>query len=130
MFNLTVSEAHTYYVGQDGWLVHNDNGCIVALRGFKRADFQAGGDTFSITKERMTHFLERHHPSYWDGSVKTTQTFFDESLNVQDITNLVKQTGTRSGTNERFTYNATIDGTTYRATTVSGKVVQFFPLPK
>ncbi|WP_337193169.1 polymorphic toxin-type HINT domain-containing protein [Deinococcus xianganensis] len=23
MFNLTVSEAHTYYVGQDGWLVHN-----------------------------------------------------------------------------------------------------------
>jgi len=26
MFNLTVSEAHTYYVGQDGWLVHN-SGC-------------------------------------------------------------------------------------------------------
>jgi len=23
MFNLTVSEAHTYYVGNDGWLVHN-----------------------------------------------------------------------------------------------------------
>ncbi|MCD0177263.1 hypothetical protein IHN32_15055 [Deinococcus sp. 14RED07] len=23
MFNLTVSEAHTYYVGQEGWLVHN-----------------------------------------------------------------------------------------------------------
>ncbi|GAA0519848.1 polymorphic toxin-type HINT domain-containing protein [Deinococcus depolymerans] len=23
MFNLTVSEAHTYYVGQDGWLAHN-----------------------------------------------------------------------------------------------------------
>lgn len=23
MFNLTVDEAHTYYVGQDGWLVHN-----------------------------------------------------------------------------------------------------------
>lgn len=25
MFNLTVSEAHTFYVGQDGWLVHNCN---------------------------------------------------------------------------------------------------------
>ncbi|GGR45929.1 hypothetical protein GCM10008959_03660 [Deinococcus seoulensis] len=23
MFNFTVSEAHTYYVGNDGWLVHN-----------------------------------------------------------------------------------------------------------
>jgi len=28
MFNLTVSEAHTYYVGQDGWLVHNSGGTI------------------------------------------------------------------------------------------------------
>ncbi|UBV44770.1 HINT domain-containing protein (plasmid) [Deinococcus taeanensis] len=26
MFNLTISEAHTYYVGQAGWLVHNANG--------------------------------------------------------------------------------------------------------
>ena len=26
MFNLTVSEAHTYYVGQQGWLVHNASG--------------------------------------------------------------------------------------------------------
>ncbi|WP_230285589.1 polymorphic toxin-type HINT domain-containing protein [Deinococcus sp. 23YEL01] len=26
MFNLTVSEAHTYYVGNDGWLVHNGGG--------------------------------------------------------------------------------------------------------
>ncbi|WP_260177123.1 HINT domain-containing protein [Deinococcus metallilatus] len=25
MFNLTVSEAHTYYVGTQGWLVHNCN---------------------------------------------------------------------------------------------------------
>ncbi|GAA0501059.1 polymorphic toxin-type HINT domain-containing protein [Deinococcus depolymerans] len=25
MFNLTVSEAHTYYVGDDGWLVHNSS---------------------------------------------------------------------------------------------------------
>ena len=26
MFNLTVSETHTYYVGQQGWLVHNASG--------------------------------------------------------------------------------------------------------
>lgn len=25
MFNLTVDTAHTFYVGQDGWLVHNQN---------------------------------------------------------------------------------------------------------
>lgn len=34
MFNLTVSEAHTYYVGQDGWLVHN---CGPSLDDLSRA---------------------------------------------------------------------------------------------
>ncbi len=32
MFNLTVSEAHTFYVGQNGWLVHNcDNHIILGF---------------------------------------------------------------------------------------------------
>lgn len=35
MFNLTVDEAHTFYVGQNGWLVHNA-GCLTpgAIRAF------------------------------------------------------------------------------------------------
>ncbi|WP_235910277.1 polymorphic toxin-type HINT domain-containing protein [Deinococcus kurensis] len=38
MFNLTVSEAHTYYVGQEGWLVHNANGsCGLTFLGTKNA---------------------------------------------------------------------------------------------
>ena len=28
MYNLTVAEAHTFFVGQGVWLVHNANGCI------------------------------------------------------------------------------------------------------
>jgi len=37
MFNLTVSEAHTYYVGQDGWLVHNENtSCLMTGNGISR----------------------------------------------------------------------------------------------
>ncbi|MBZ9751733.1 hypothetical protein K7W42_12770 [Deinococcus sp. HMF7604] len=36
MFNLTVDEAHTYYVGQDGWLVHNEgNGLTNIPQGTK-----------------------------------------------------------------------------------------------
>jgi len=30
MFNLTVNEAHTFYVGQNGWLVYNCLGTQVA----------------------------------------------------------------------------------------------------
>lgn len=35
MFNLTVSEAHTYYVGQDGWLVHNGGWCDHVVLGWR-----------------------------------------------------------------------------------------------
>ena len=31
MFNLTVDEAHTFYVGQEGWLVHNASGPIIPI---------------------------------------------------------------------------------------------------
>ncbi|WP_186805500.1 polymorphic toxin-type HINT domain-containing protein [Deinococcus metallilatus] len=35
MFNLTVSEAHTFYVGRDGWLVHNGgNGISSVPKGY------------------------------------------------------------------------------------------------
>ncbi|MCA0328008.1 MAG: filamentous hemagglutinin family protein [Proteobacteria bacterium] len=32
MFNLTIDKAHTFYVGQDGWLVHNGDGCVLPLK--------------------------------------------------------------------------------------------------
>lgn len=35
MFNLTVSEAHTFYVGTNGWLVHNQNGSQPRFEGPK-----------------------------------------------------------------------------------------------
>ncbi|WP_424949461.1 hypothetical protein [Deinococcus sp.] len=38
MFNLTVDEAHTFYVGENGWLVHNQN---------KYASFSSNWGSFS-----------------------------------------------------------------------------------
>ena len=134
MYNMTVADAHTYTVGDDEWVVHN--ACIPALRNFGRKDFYAGGEKFSLTRERLVHVLERHHPQYWDGSVKTVQTFLDEDLSIDDVTDLVKSTiqkgfDTRVAASRRstFTYQAIIDGVTYQARTEYGKVVQFFSLP-
>jgi hypothetical protein len=105
VYNLTVATAHTYFVGDGQWLVHN-----------------------------MRHILSRHHPDFWDGSVKATQTFFDSALSADDIADLVKQTiqnGHSTRVRERltFTYEATINGVTYRARTVYSKVVQFYRTP-
>lgn len=33
MYNLTVAEAHTFFVGEEGWLVHNANPCVLARTG-------------------------------------------------------------------------------------------------
>ncbi|WP_221091437.1 polymorphic toxin-type HINT domain-containing protein [Deinococcus aquaedulcis] len=41
MFNLTVSEAHTYYVGKDSWLVHN------ASTGFDFKGVTSGSDVYN-----------------------------------------------------------------------------------
>lgn len=47
MFNLTVSEAHTYYVGQDGWLVHNQS-----INQFDLVPYRPSNSAFG---------LENHH---------------------------------------------------------------------
>ena len=131
---MTVADAHTYAVGDGEWVVHN--ACIPALRNFERKDFYAGGEKFSLTRERLAHVLERHHPQYWDGSVKTVQTFLDEDLSMDDVTDLIKgtiqqgfDTRVAAGRRATFTYQAIIDGITYQARTEYGKVVQFFSLP-
>ncbi|WP_221090939.1 polymorphic toxin-type HINT domain-containing protein [Deinococcus aquaedulcis] len=65
MFNLTVSEAHTYYVGQDGWLVHNAGGSTTVYRG---TDF---GIEYDIYRE--TGFLlsdsarSAYREALWEG---------------------------------------------------------------
>ncbi|WP_229778747.1 polymorphic toxin-type HINT domain-containing protein [Deinococcus knuensis] len=75
MFNLTVSEAHTYYVGQDGWLVHNTS-CLTpgAVRAFAKnlpnmsfddikaqaeaLGFTAKGPTSGPLVGKMLHFYD------------------------------------------------------------------------
>jgi hypothetical protein len=51
---------------------------------------QAGSDTYLVDKADMTHFLTRHHPNYWDGSVKQSQTFFNKNMAIGDIEQAIK----------------------------------------
>jgi hypothetical protein len=47
------------------------------LKNYQSLKIQVGSDTYLVDKADMTHFLTRHHPNYWDGSVKQSQTFFN-----------------------------------------------------
>jgi hypothetical protein len=107
------------------------------LRGFETRTFQAGSNTFRLDRSGMTHILERHHPDYWNGSRRATQTFFDRSMTPDDVANLAME-GMRQNRDAfasmRVTTNPvqlpfTYQGQRYMIGVSGGRVGQLYPLP-
>ena len=57
------------------------------LKDYQTKKWNIGGNEIAFDKKGMKHVLERHHPEYWDGSVKETQSFFDKDMSITDIQN-------------------------------------------
>ena len=98
-----------------------------------RLYFRHDAEAFSVSAERMEHFLGRHHPTYWQGSPKALNTALDGSLSVDDVYKLVERT-VNEGYSSRsmsapgvFEYTAELDSSGYKAVTAQGQVVQFHP---
>lgn len=112
-----------------------------ALKDWQSQRYQIGDQTFLLDRKGMAHILERHSPEFWDGSVKTTQTFFGKNMSIDDITDAVGQVinQNRDTLLERGATGAiddihppvtgTVDGTDYVLGMNRGRVGQFFPLP-
>lgn len=95
VYNFKVKDFHTYFVSNLGIWTHNACGVaphvvVNALSNFQSSPMKFGSNTFLLDKSGMKHILERHHPNYWDGSVKAQQTFFDASMSIEDITSAIK----------------------------------------
>ncbi|MBX8465015.1 polymorphic toxin-type HINT domain-containing protein [Deinococcus sp. RIT780] len=86
MFNLTVSEAHTYYVGQDGWLVHN-TGCPIASRGYDRPEVETKSGTALKQKDAV---------AAWDKFLGPNQTNIDPRDGLPDPDRIWSSDGLRS----------------------------------
>ncbi|MDQ1126529.1 hypothetical protein QE428_001562 [Microbacterium sp. SORGH_AS 505] len=105
-----------------------------ALKNFTTLQLRAGAHTFKLDKAGIRHILTRHHPKYWDGSTKATQTFFNPNMSVADVKALVhvamKQwpnTRKSKGTGSTFTLSGSAEGVKYTMTIQNGRVVQFYP---
>ncbi|PZT84502.1 MAG: hypothetical protein DI630_37005 [Gordonia sp. (in: high G+C Gram-positive bacteria)] len=105
-----------------------------ALKSYRSLNFRAGSHTFKLDKSAMKHILERHHPKYWNGTTKKTQTFFNANMSLNDVRSLVhaamkqKASTLRSqGTNATFTVSGRVDGVNYTMRISKGRVVQFYP---
>lgn len=113
------------------------NKVINDLKNYQSIKIQVGSNTFLVDKSDMTHFLTRHHPSYWDGSVKTNQTFFNKSATISDVEQAIKAvmkaaTNTTkinaTGTNGIDQLSDTeVSGVTYVLGLNKGHVGQFYP---
>ncbi|MBP2898944.1 hypothetical protein J8340_23430 [Escherichia coli] len=81
----------------------------------------------------MKHILERHHPKYWDGSVKAQQSFFDANMSVDNITSAIKSVMSQNrdilgskGTKGMYQITGTYNGKTYVLGLNNGCVGQFY----
>jgi hypothetical protein len=107
---------------------------VNALRGARGRDFQFGSHTFKLEKRGLKHILERHHPSFWDGSIKREQSFFDRSMSVDEVEEAIadvmrqnRSTLATRGTRGSYQVRGTHNGQDYVLGVNSGRIAQFYP---
>ena len=130
-YNLAVLGLHTYHVGEPEILVHNE--CLLALRNWSSQRMQFGNATFQLDKRGFAHILQRHHRPSWDGSVKAKQSFFDDSMSVDDVQAAIGDVARQnrdqlmeigSGTGQ---VQGTVNGVEYVLGVRDGRIGQFYP---
>ncbi len=104
------------------------------LRGFRPRSTKIGPHSFLLQREGMQHILQRHHPDYWNGSTKRNQTYFEESVGIEDIPNIVeavllqnKETILQEGSNGGFRVTGVVRGQEYVVGTTFGRVGMLYP---
>ncbi|MGD2432807.1 ribonuclease YeeF family protein [Bacillus velezensis] len=104
------------------------------LETFKSRKYIFGGQSFLIDKRGMKHILERHHPSLWDGSVKSRQSFLNKEMTVSDVADAIesimkqnREELVQKGTKFSYQIRGTYKGQQYVVGFQKGRVGQFYP---
>ncbi|MCE7008677.1 EndoU domain-containing protein [Kibdelosporangium philippinense] len=109
--------------------------CLIALKDWISKPMQFGNREFLLDKKGMDHILRRHHPDYWDGTVKDKQSFFPKSMSIPDIEDAIKQVMQQNrddlianGGKRMHKIYGTVNGVKYQLGLNRGRIGQFFPL--
>jgi hypothetical protein len=88
-----------------------------------------------LDKSGLKHILERHHPNFWNGTTKATQSFFPKNMSVDEIRSgigeVLKQNAARVGqigSNGVGQIEGTVNGIRYVLGLNRGRVGQFYPV--
>jgi len=106
-----------------------------ALRDWQSQRYQFGNQQLLMDKSDMAHILERHHPEFWDGSVRDTQSFFPSGTSIGRVQDLVSDVLRQNrekilsdGANGISSIYGVVDGVTYKLGINRGHIGQFFPV--
>jgi len=66
------------------------------LSNFKQRIFRCDITDFVLTKERLHHILQRHHPKCWHGISKKDQSFFHRTISVDEIYTIIEDVITQN----------------------------------
>ena len=136
---------YTYVIDPLGWVDPQGLSCeptvapphkvINALRDFKGKNFVFGNNIFKLDKKGMKHILERHHPEYWDGSVKAKQSFLNNNMSIEEVQTALKDVLYQNrdvlatkGTKGMYQVTGNYNGVDYVLGVKNGRVGQFYPL--
>jgi hypothetical protein len=134
-----VDGLQSYHVvaGQAPVLAHNT--CLPALRDWSSQRHQFGNQQLLLDRSDMRHILSQHHPTYWDGSTRRVQTFFDPSMGVGDVQAAIASVLRQNreaiirqgmGTGRGYTVVGRFNGVEYVAAIRGGHVRTFYPVPR
>lgn len=108
-----------------------------ALKTFRPQNYRAGNHTFKLTKERMKHIMESHHPKYWSGKglSKKRNDFFKHNTSTKRIESAIKSVFKQNqskiaklGVNQHGKFRGTYKGKTYELGIQPGKIGTFHPI--
>ncbi|MBI9051169.1 MAG: hypothetical protein JEZ00_17230 [Anaerolineaceae bacterium] len=119
---------------ENGLKIAEPGTVVNALSDFQSSKMMFGSETFLLDKSGMKHILERHHPSFWNNSLRPTQTFLDSKMTINEvqeaIQDIMKQNRDiliKNGTNDVYQLSGTYNGVEYVVGIQDGLVQQLYP---
>ncbi|WOD65644.1 SAR2788 family putative toxin (plasmid) [Niallia taxi] len=98
-----------------------------ALKNFKDYTVTAGKYKITVTKSKMSHVLETHHPRYWTGKQK--KNMYNPDLSINDVKNIINtvirknsskvEKGIKNG--QKTTIESKVNGVKYRVIVTKDK---------
>jgi hypothetical protein len=103
------------------------------LSQFESQKIKVGNVTCVLDKSGLKHILERHHPIYWAGKIKDSQTFLPKDMTIPDIVKIIEQVIKQNkkliiskGTNGMYKITGVIKNTKYIVGFDNGRIGQFY----